>query len=107
MTSKTVSFFQGLGASAAFAGALLLAGPSQARIAPVTSFSQIPPLADATPSILHPWLGATVADASPSILHPWSDATDATSSILHPWLGATVADASPSILHPWSDADVA
>ena len=104
MISNVVSFFQGLAASAAFAGALLLAGPSQARIAPVTGSSQTFRLADAAPSIIHPWLGTTVADAGPSIIHPWSAVADAAPSIIHPWLGTTVADAGPSIIHPWSDA---
>ena len=96
MISNVVSLFQGLAASAAFAGALLLAGPSQARIAPVTGSSQTFRLADAAPS--------TVAAADPSIIHPWSAVAAAAPSIIHPWLGTPVADAGPALSHPWSDA---
>ena len=74
MTSTVVSFLQGLGASAAIAGVLLFAGPSQAHTTPVADSGQILFAADAAPSIIHPWLGTAGADAGPSIIHPWSDA---------------------------------
>ena len=109
MTSKTVSFFQGLGASAAFAGALLLAGPSQARIVPVTGFSQASRPADTSASFIHQWPHVSAADADPSFIHQWPQASvaDADPSFIHQWPQASVSDADPAFIHQWPHASVA